>query len=241
LTTARAQFDPEVVYLDTASLGLPPRRALTALRHALDLCSAGRAHPTDYDAALAAARASYATLVGVDLSRVAVGSQASVFAALIAANLPDGSQVLTAAGEFTSIVFPFLVQAGRGVTVREVPLEQLPAALTPSTSLVSVSAVQSADGRLIDLAALADAAAATNTPVLLDPRDRNACAHAFPGGDRALRCARPPGAVPASGSVSGCRCGRRSSPPRNRSRRAASGAFAEEPAAGERARRSHAS
>ena len=59
-----------------------------------------------YDLPLAAARSSYAHLAGVDPSVVAVGSQVSVFAGLIAANLPDGSEVLTATGDFTSILFP---------------------------------------------------------------------------------------------------------------------------------------
>jgi len=76
--------------------------------------------------------------------------------------------VLTVPGEFTSIVFPFLAQAGRGVRVREVPLERLPEAITTRTALVAVSAVQSADGRVADLDGLAEAAAATGARVLLD-------------------------------------------------------------------------
>ncbi len=164
----RAEFDPEVVYLNTASLGLPPRRSLVTLEQVLQSWRAGRASPPDYDAPLNASRASYAALVGVEPAQVAVGSQASVFAGLVAAALPDGSEVLTAIGEFTSIVFPFLAQAGRGVRVREVPLEQLPEAITARTALVAVSAVQSADGRLVDLDALTAAAAATGARVLRD-------------------------------------------------------------------------
>jgi len=168
LAAAQAEFDPEVIYLNTASLGLPPRRCLEALRTALDQWRAGTASPPDYDAPIAAARASYAQLVGVDPSRVAVGSQVSAFAGLIAAALPAGSQVLTVAGEFTSIVFPFLAQAHRGVVVRQVPLERLVESISPQTTLVAVSAVQSADGRLVDLDALARACAATGARVLLD-------------------------------------------------------------------------
>ena len=117
---------------------------------------------------LAAARQAYAGLVNVDATSVAVGSQVSVFAGLVAASLPSGSEVLTAKGDFTSILFPFYAQAARGVTVREVALEQLADAVTASTTLVSVSAVQSADGRLVDLDALQRACAATGTRVLLD-------------------------------------------------------------------------
>lgn len=168
LAAARAEFDPAVTYLNTASLGLPPRRALTALHEALHQWQQGRAHPAGYDNALTDARASYAALVGVTPRDVAVGSQASVFAGLVAASLPDGCEVLTAEGEFTSIVFPFLAQAGRGVHVREIPLADLPDAITRRTALVAVSAVQSADGRLVDLAALASAAEAAGARVLLD-------------------------------------------------------------------------
>ena len=168
LAAARAEFDAEVTYLNTATFGLPPRRSWLALQHALAGWRAGTANPVAYDAPLAAARSSYARLVGVDPSAVAVGSQVSVFAGLIAANLPDGSEVLTATGDFTSILFPFLAQSGRGVQVREVPLEQIADAVTPHTTLVSVSAVQSANGRLIDLDALHAATKATGTRVLLD-------------------------------------------------------------------------
>jgi selenocysteine lyase/cysteine desulfurase len=99
---------------------------------------------------------------------VAVGSQVSVFVGLVAASLPDGSEVLTVSGEFTSVAFPFLAQAGRGVRVREVPLECLAESVTAGTTLVAVSAVQSADGRLVDLDALAQSADASGARILLD-------------------------------------------------------------------------
>jgi selenocysteine lyase/cysteine desulfurase len=117
---------------------------------------------------VARARESFAQLAGVPAAAVAVGSQASVFAGLVASGLPAGSEVLTAAGDFTSVLFPMLSQAARGITVREVALEDLAAAVTPETTLVAVSAVQSADGRLADLDALEAACAATGTRVLLD-------------------------------------------------------------------------
>ena len=168
LAVAQTEFDPEVVYLNTASLGLPPQRCLRALQTTLLAWRAGTAAPPDYDRPLEAARASYAGLVGVDPAQVAVGSQVSQFAGLVAANLPAGSEVLIVDGEFTSMVFPFLAQAERGVQVRSVPLERLPEAVTASTTLVAVSAVQSADGRLVDLDALVDACVATGTRILLD-------------------------------------------------------------------------
>jgi len=168
LDRARAEFDAEVIYLNTTTMGLPPRRSLLALEAVLQDWRQGTADPLDYDGVLASARASYAELVAVDPSSVAVGSQVSVFAGLVAASLPASSEVLTAAGDFTSILFPFHAQAGRGITVREVPLERLADAVTARTALVSVSAVQSADGRITDLDGLRAACAATGTKVLLD-------------------------------------------------------------------------
>lgn len=168
LAQARAEFDAEVIYLNTTTMGLPPRRCLLALQAALQDWRRGTANPIDYDRALDSARASYAELVAADPSTVAVGGQVSMFAGLVAASLPAGSKVLTAAGDFTSILFPFYAQAGRGVTVREVPLDRIADAVTADTTLVSVSAVQSADGRLVDLDGLHAACAATDTRVLLD-------------------------------------------------------------------------
>ncbi len=168
LEAARGEFDAEVVYLNTATLGLPPRRCLADVQDALREWQAGRADPMAYDAPLAAARKLYAGLVNVDSTLVAVGSQVSVFAGLVAAGLPAASEVLTAVGDFTSILFPFHAQAARGVSVREVALEEIADAVSSATTLVAVSAVQSADGRLVDLDRLEEACALTGTKVLLD-------------------------------------------------------------------------
>jgi Aminotransferase class-V len=150
------------------AFGLPPRRSWAALQQALAQWRAGTADACAYDVPVAAARSAYAQLAGVDPSAVAVGSQVSVFAGLIAANLPDGSEVLTAAGDFTSILFPFYAQSGRGIRVRELPLAHIADAVTSRTTLVAVSAVQSADGRVADLDALHAASRATGARVLLD-------------------------------------------------------------------------
>jgi selenocysteine lyase/cysteine desulfurase len=108
----------------------------------------------------------WAALVGADPAAVAVGHQVSPFVGLVAAALPAGAEVLVAAGEFTSVTFPF---AARGdLVVREVPLEAVPEAIGPRTAAVAVSAVQSADGRVADLDALAAACAAHGTLSLVD-------------------------------------------------------------------------
>jgi selenocysteine lyase/cysteine desulfurase len=166
LRTARAQFAPTGTYLDTASIGLPPRRAHEALHAELDRWRDGEARPTDYDPYVARARELYAALAGVDPSQVAVGSQVSVLAGLVAGSLATGSQVLTATGDFTSILFPF--HARGDLDVREMPLDELPGAVSASTRLVSVSAVQSSDGAVADLDALREACDAAGARILLD-------------------------------------------------------------------------
>ena len=168
LEAARREFSADVIFLNTATMGLPPTRTLDALQGSLAEWASGRAEGPRYDVWVTRARSLYADLVGVDPTLVSAGSQVSVFAGLIAASLPSGSEVLTAAGDFTSLLFPFHVQAARGVTVREAPLEHIADAVTRRTTLVSVSAVQSADGRIADLDALVAACAATGTSIMLD-------------------------------------------------------------------------
>jgi len=157
-----------VVYCNTATLGLPPRRTVEALADALEQWRTGRGDAVAFDEVVERARASYAWLVGVAPSAVAVGSQVSPLVGLVAASLLAGSEVLCAEGDFTSVSFPFLAQAGRGVRVREAPLHRLAEAIGPDTTLVAVSAVQSADGALADLAAIRAAAAEHRARTLVD-------------------------------------------------------------------------
>ncbi|RIJ70157.1 aminotransferase class V-fold PLP-dependent enzyme [Nakamurella silvestris] len=168
LQAAQAEFSPSGIYLNSASLGLPPARSLTDLQRAVTHWQAGTADPPSYDRYVERSRELYAALVGTAPERVAIGSQVSAFVGLIAAALPAGSEVLVVEGEFTSLVFPFLAQATRGVTVREVPLEDLAGSVSAATALVAVSAVQSADGRVADLDALVAACAAHGARTLVD-------------------------------------------------------------------------
>lgn len=163
-TLAGAEFVPGTTYLNTASTGLLPARAVTAMQQALTAASAGR--PTDMFADVEACRASFARLAGVPVSRVAAGASVAVYTGLIAASLPGGAEVLVAEGDFSSLVNPFVMRGD--LKVRTVPLEQLAAAVRPGTALVAASAVQSADGRLADLAAIRSAARAHGARTLVD-------------------------------------------------------------------------
>ncbi|MEU6365936.1 aminotransferase class V-fold PLP-dependent enzyme [Streptomyces sp. NPDC046931] len=163
-TLVRAEFAPKNTYLNTASTGLMPARAVDAMRTALEAAAAGQ--PTDMFADVEAARASFARLAGVPVGRVAAGASVAVYTGLIAASLPEGAEVVTAEGDFSSVVNPFHVR--RDLKVRSVPLEQVAEAVRPGTALVAVSATQSADGRVADLPAIRAAAHAHGARTYLD-------------------------------------------------------------------------
>lgn len=156
------------LYFATATCGLPPRVTLGAMDTVLADWRRGRVEAGEFDEVIAHARMRYARLVGVDPGTVAIGHQVSPLVGLIAASIADGSQVLTATDEFTSLTFPFAAQESRGLRVREVPLDELADAIDDSVDLVAVSAVQSATGAVADLDAVAEAADRHGARVLLD-------------------------------------------------------------------------
>ena len=167
LRMARAQFTGGRGYLAACTMGLPSRATRAAVLADLDAASAGRASGAEYTAVVERTRGHFGRLVGVDSSRVAIGSQASGFAGLIATSIPDGAEVLCADGDFSSIVLPF-AHAGRGIRVRTAPLDALADAITEDTWLVAFSLVQSATGEVADAAAIRDAAARHHTRTLCD-------------------------------------------------------------------------
>jgi len=168
LAAVKAAFAPAPGYLNAATLGLPPIAVADAMRTALTDWQAGRASATAYDLDVRAARAAYAGLVQVPTEWVAVGAQTSVFAGMVAASLPDGAEVVCVEGDFSSVVFPFLVHADRGVTVRQVPLDQVAGSVREQTTLVAFSLAQSACGSLSDGPAIAAAARAVGALTLCD-------------------------------------------------------------------------
>ncbi|MFD4990296.1 aminotransferase class V-fold PLP-dependent enzyme [Streptomyces sp. NPDC058374] len=161
---AEDEFTPSRTHLATAGTGLLPRSAARAVHEAVDASAAGA--PPDMFADMEAARASFARLVDVPVARVATGSSVATYTGLIASSLPDGAEVLTADGDFSSLVNPFHTRPG--LTVRTVPLERIAEHVTEATALVAVSAVQSADGRRADLTAVREAARAHGARTLVD-------------------------------------------------------------------------
>ena len=167
-TAALDRFPPVRGHLDAATSGVPPLASVQATREAVDAWAEGRIDGPGYDAAVERSRATYAELLGVATADVACAGQVSSFAGLVAASVPAGGEILVAEGDFTSVLFPMLAQERRGVRVRTVPLERIAEAIDARTSLVAVSAVQSADGRIADLDALSGAAAHHGADVFLD-------------------------------------------------------------------------
>jgi selenocysteine lyase/cysteine desulfurase len=168
LAAAQRLFSPETTYLNTATYGLPPRTAFEAYSAAAEDWRHGRTGFDGWDRSVDAARATFARLTRVDAADVAIGAAVSGFAGLVAAALPPGARVLCAEGDFTSVLFPFLAQERRGVSVELVPLDRIADALDARHDLVAVSAVQSADGRVADLDALAAAAAHHGVQTFVD-------------------------------------------------------------------------
>ncbi|WP_203135448.1 aminotransferase class V-fold PLP-dependent enzyme [Microbacterium sp. JZ31] len=154
-------------YLAACTVGLPPRATRDALIADAESAAAGRVDVPTYTAAAERSRALFAQLVGVDASRVAIGSQTSPFAALIAAALPDGAEVLVPEGDFSSLLLPF-VHSTRRLRVRAVPLPELADAVGEDTALVAFSLVQSATGDVADLPAITAAARRHGARTLCD-------------------------------------------------------------------------
>lgn len=164
----RAQFPGASGYLNTASLGLPPQIAVDALSAALAEWQAGRADAPAYDVHVTRARAAFAEMAGVPTGWVATGAQISALVGMAATVLRPGARVLCPKGEFTSVLFPFLVRDDLALDVITVPLERLAESLDESIDLVAFSLVQSADGRVADVAAIRAAAIASDTLTLVD-------------------------------------------------------------------------
>jgi selenocysteine lyase/cysteine desulfurase len=164
----RDRFSGAVGYFNTASLGLPSDETVAAMEAAIAVWRGGRAEPPDYDREVAAARRLFAQVVSTPVEWVTVGSQVSALVGLVTTVLSPGSRVLTPEGEFTSVGFPFLARTDLALDIKTVPLEHLASAINRGTDMVAFSAVQSADGRVADLAAVREAASTSGALTLVD-------------------------------------------------------------------------
>ncbi|CAA9346294.1 MAG: Cysteine desulfurase [uncultured Gemmatimonadaceae bacterium] len=167
-TDARGLWEPAGVYLNTASYGLPPRPGWEALQAALSDWQGGRTSWEGWGESAEASRASWARIVGVPVETVAIGATVSGLVGAVAASVPDGARVLGCDVEFASLLFPFLVQERRGISVRLVAPGELAGAIDGSTDVVAFSAVQMATGEVADVPAIVAAARAHGAMTVCD-------------------------------------------------------------------------
>ncbi len=160
---------PGLAYLDTATYGLPPRPTLEALTRAHSMWQSGTAFwISDFDQPADHARVAFAELVGAATENVALIPAASVGVGTVAAGLEPGAEVVIADDEFTSVTFPMLVAEQHGVTVRQVPFDQVASAIGPATTLIAVSLVQAQTGKVADVERIVDRAEEVGAKVLVD-------------------------------------------------------------------------
>ncbi len=166
ISDAQSLWEPAGVYCNTASYGIPPRPAWEALQSALADWHGGRTSWEHWGQSTEGARAVFARLVGVDSGRVAVGATVSELVGSLVTALPDGARVAVPEIEFTSTLFPLLVQ--RRLDVRTVPVAELAGAVAQGVEAVAFSAVQMSTGEVADLDAIIAAAASVDAITLCD-------------------------------------------------------------------------
>jgi selenocysteine lyase/cysteine desulfurase len=166
ITEAQTLWEPVGVYCNTASYGLPPRPGWEALQSALADWHGGRTSWEGWGQSTERARAAFARLVGVEVARVAVGSTVSELIGSVVTALPDGARVVVPDIEFTSTLFPLLVQ--QRLDVRTVPPAQLADAVAGGAEAVAFSAVQMSTGEVADHEAILAAADEVGAITLCD-------------------------------------------------------------------------
>ncbi len=167
-------------YLNAASTGPLPRRAITAVTEFTERRGRpGSLSDRELAAVLATARGLAAELIGCRPGHIALTSNTSNAINLAAAGLPlaQGDIVLISAGEFPANVYPWLWLRDRGVSAEFVPAtesgwpnEELIAQRLrdPRVKALAISWVQSRNGYAIDIARLVEVAHANGVWLLLD-------------------------------------------------------------------------
>jgi len=154
------------VYCNTASYGLPPRPGWEALQSALADWRGGRTSWERWSESTDRARAVFARLVGAEAEQVAVGSTVSELVGSIVTGLAAGARVIVPDIEFTSVLFPLLVQ--NRLDVRTVPPARLAEAVADGADAVAFSAVQMSTGEVAELDAIRAAARAVDAITICD-------------------------------------------------------------------------
>jgi selenocysteine lyase/cysteine desulfurase len=166
LAEARGLWEPEGIYCNTASFGLPPRPGWDALQQVLGDWHGGRTSWELWGESTERAREAFARLTGTTTERVAVGATVSELVGTLVTALPAGARVAVPDIEFTSTLFPLLVQSRLDVVT--VPPADLASAIADGVDAAAFSAVQMATGEVADLPAIVAAARATGAITICD-------------------------------------------------------------------------
>ena len=114
------------------------------------------------------ARGHFAALIGAQAADIALIPAVSVGTGLVARSLTADDVVVVPEDEHVSDLYPLLVAAERGVTVRQVPFAEVAASIDDATTVVVTSLVQMQTGRVADLAAICRRARAVGARVVVD-------------------------------------------------------------------------
>jgi selenocysteine lyase/cysteine desulfurase len=166
ISEVQALWEPAGVYCNTASYGLPPRPGWEALQAALADWHGGRTSWEPWGESTEASRAAFARLVGVPVAGVAVASTVSELMGSLITALPEGARVAVPDIEFTSTLFPLLVQSRLEVVM--VAPRRLPEAVAEGVDAVAFSAVQMSTGEVADLDSILGAAAEVEAITVCD-------------------------------------------------------------------------
>ncbi|HEY5990172.1 MAG TPA: aminotransferase class V-fold PLP-dependent enzyme, partial [Streptosporangiaceae bacterium] len=149
------------VWLDTPAA--PPGAApvVRALHDVVSAWSRGEFDQHAWDAAVGRARELFGQLAGADPAAISAHGSLAEAAATVARALPGPGEIVVAAEEFHSNLFPWLALERDGRRVVTVPArrgvsltEDLAGAVTRRTVLLAVSEVTSREGQRLDLPAL---------------------------------------------------------------------------------------
>ena len=163
---ARPLWEPAGVWCNTASFGLSPRPAWDALQAALADWHGGRTSWEGWGESTERARAAFARLVGVNAERVAVAATVSELIGLAVTALPAGARVVVPEIEFTSALFPLLVQ--RRLDVRAVAPGRIAEAIADGADAAVFSAVQMSSGEVADIDGILAAARSSGALTICD-------------------------------------------------------------------------
>jgi selenocysteine lyase/cysteine desulfurase len=157
-------------YVDSATVGLPPRPTVEALTRALREWQTGTASwEEDWEPAGELCRHEIAPMLGAPAEEIALIPAVSVGIAPVAAALGPDDEVVVPDDEFDSLLLPLAALAERrGARVRRVPFRDVAGAVEPGTTLVATSHVRSNGGAVQDLDSVAASAAEVGARVVVD-------------------------------------------------------------------------